>query len=168
VSQIRSQSNARPRWLWWLVGAVAALVIGCTVVGLVRWRWLASNPLLGDEQENLAAAQIERIGRIQLPPSAAGIQARAGGFQDRFISIRFDIPPAELDAFLKATRYTPSIGPTTKLPFQSIAVDAPWWRPQDAQRFEAGQNFVDGISQSVLVDMTSAERYIVYVQTFET
>jgi hypothetical protein len=52
--------------------------------------------------------------------------------------------PAELDAFLKATYYTPAISPTTKLPFQSISVDAPWWRPQDAQRFEAGENFVDG------------------------
>ena len=162
------QPSARSRWLWWLVGAVACLVLGCAIVGLVGWRWLANNPLLGDQEENLTTAQIENIGRIQLPPSAAGIQARAGGFQDRFISIRFDMLPVELDAFLKATRYTPAISPTAKLPFQSIAVDAPWWRPQDAQRFEAGENFVDGISQSVLVDMTSAERYIVYVQTFET
>jgi hypothetical protein len=166
--QISPQPSARPRWLWWLIGAVACFVIGCAVVGWLGWRWLASSPLLSDEQEHLTTAQIESIGRIQLPPSAAGIQARAGGFQDRFISIRFDMLPAELDAFLKATRYTPSISPTTELPFQSISNDAPWWRPQDAQRFEAGENFVDGISQTILVDMTNLERYIVYVQTFET
>jgi hypothetical protein len=166
--QTSQQPKARPRWLWWLIGAVAGLVIVCAIVGVVGWRWLGDNPLLGGEQENLTPDQIERIGRIQLPPSAAGIQARAGGFQDRFISIRFDMRPADLDAFLKATRYTPSIGPTTELPFQSISVDPLWWRPQDAQRFQAGNNYVDGISQSVLVDMTSAERYIVYVQTFET
>jgi hypothetical protein len=166
--QTSPQPSARPRWLWWLIGAVAGLVIGCVVIGLVAWRWLGSNPLLGDEQEQLTAAQIESIGRIQLPPSAAGIQARAGGFQDRFISIRFDMLPAELDTFLKATRYTPSISPTTKIPFQSLSDGISWWRPQDAQRFESGENFVDGISQAVLVDMTSTERYIVYVQTFET
>jgi hypothetical protein len=166
--QTPPKPNARPRWLWWLVGAVVCLVLGCAVVGVVGWRWLASSSLLGDEQENLTTDQIERIGRIQLPPSAGGIHARAGGFQDRFISIRFDMPPAELDAFLKATRYTPAISPSTKLPFQSISADVPWWRPQDAQRFAAGENFVDGISQSVLVDMTSSERYIVYIQTFET
>jgi hypothetical protein len=166
--QSSPQPSARPRWLWWLIGVVACFVIGCTVVGVVGWRWLGSSPLLGDAQEHLTTAQIENIGRIQLPPSAAGIQARAGGFQDRFISIRFDMLPAELDAFLKATRYTPSISPTTELPFQSISNDAPWWRPQDAQRFEAGENFVDGISQTILVDMTNLERYIVYVQTFET
>lgn len=162
------QPRSRPRWLWWLIGATAGLVLACALFGVVGWRWLGDNPLLGGAQENLTPDQIERIGRIQLPASAAGIQARAGGFQDRFISIRFDMQPSELDAFLKATRYVPSIGPTTELPFQSLSNDVPWWRPQDAQRFEAGSNFVDGISQSVLVDMTSAERYIVYVQTFET
>jgi hypothetical protein len=162
------QPKARTRWLWWLVGAIACFVIVCAIIGVVGWRWLASNSLLGDEQENLTAAQIENIGRIQLPPSAAGIQARAGGFQDRYIYIRFDMLPADLDTFLQATRYTPSISPTGVIPFQSIAPDTPWWRPQDAQRFEAGKNFVDGISQSVLVDMTSMDRYIVYVQTFET
>ncbi|MEO7913486.1 MAG: hypothetical protein ABIV47_27865 [Roseiflexaceae bacterium] len=166
--QKSSQPSARPRWLWWLIGVVLSFVVVCAIIGVVGWRWLASNSLLGDEQEKLTTAQIENIGRIQLPPSAAGIQARAGGFQDRFISIRFDMLPKELDVFLKATRYTPSISPTTELPFQSISDDAPWWRPQDAQRFEAGENFVDGISQTVLVDMTSTERYIVYVQTFET
>jgi len=162
------QPRARLRWRWWLIGALAGVVIVCAITGVLGWRWLASDPLLGGEQEDLTRAQIESIGRIQLPPSAAGVQARAGGFQDRFISIRFDMLPAELDAFLKATRYTPSISPATTMPFQSISVDAPWWRPQDAQRFEAGQNFVDGISQTILVDMTSAERYIVYIQTFET
>jgi len=163
-----TQPRARPRWLWWLVGAVAGLAIGCTIIGLVGLHWLGDNPLLGGEQANLTKAEIENIGRIQLPSSAAGIQARTGGFQDRYISIRFDMAPADLDAFLRATRYTPSIGPTAAIPFQPIAPDAPWWRPQDAKRFEAGQNFVDGISQSVLVDMTSTERYIVYIQTFET
>jgi hypothetical protein len=166
--QTSPQPTARPRWIWWLVGAVACLVIGCAVVSLLGLRWLGSNPLFGDEQENLTTAQIESIGRIKLPPSAGSIQARAGGFQDRFISIRFDMLPAELDAFLQATRYTPSISPTTEISFQSISDDAPWWRPQDAVRFEAGENFVDGISQSVLVDMTNPERYIVYIQTFET
>jgi hypothetical protein len=162
------QPTARPRWLWWLIGALAGFIVVCAIIGVLGWRWLASSPLLGGEQENLTKAQIESLGRIQLPPSAAGIHARAGGFQDRFILIRFDMLPAELDAFLKATRYTPSISTATTIPFQSISNDAPWWRPQDAQRFEAGENFVDGISQTILVDMTSAERYIVYVQTFET
>ena len=169
IMQTSAQPSARPRWLWWLIGAdcPASRLAARSSAG---WdgAGLGDNSLLGDEQEHLTTAQIESIGRIQLPPSAAGIQARAGGFQDRFISIRFDMLPAELDAFLKATRYTPSISPTTELPFQSISNDAPWWRPQDAQRFEAGQNFVDGISQTILVDMTNLERYIVYVQTFET
>jgi len=70
----------------------------------------------------------------------------------------------------KATRYTSSIGPTTMILFQltMISEEPPWWRPRDAQRFEAGEKFVDGIWQPILVDMTSTERYIVYVQTFET
>ena len=73
-----------------------------------------------------------------------------------------------LESCLRSTRYTPAIGPTSEIPFQSLAEEAPWWRPQDAQRFEAGTNFVDGISQAVLVDITNTQRYVVYVQTFET
>jgi hypothetical protein len=166
--QTPPQPSARPRWLWWLAGTIAVAVAACALVGWLGLRWLTNDPLLGGYQENLTTAQIESLGRIKLPPSAAGLQARAGGFQDRFISIRFDMAPAELDSFLRSTRYTPAIGPTTAVPFQSLAEDAPWWRPQDAQRFEAGTNFVDGISQSVLVDVTDAQRYVVYVQTFET
>jgi hypothetical protein len=163
-----SAPRANRRWLWWLAGALTLLLIGCAIVGWLGLRWLGGNPLLSGYQEDLTPAQIEGIGRIKLPPSAANIHARAGGFQDRFIYIRFDVAPADLDSFLKATRYTPSIAPATQMSFQSIAPDAPWWRPQDAKRFEAGDGFVDGISQTVLVDMTDAERYIVYVQTFET
>jgi hypothetical protein len=156
------------RWLWWLAGLAGLAVASCAIMALLGLRWLASNPLLGGYQEDLTTAQIESIGRIALPPTASGIQARAGGFQDRFISIRFDMAPADLEPFLRSTRYTPSISPTAEVPFQSIDVDAPWWRPQDAKRFEAGANVVDGISQTVLIDMTNAQQYIVYVQTFET
>jgi hypothetical protein len=158
-----------PRWpWWWLASALAVGVVGCAIIGFLGWRWLEASPLFSGYQEDLTTAQIESIGRIKLPPSATGIQARAGGFQDRFISIRFDMAPGELESFLRSTRYTPAIGPATEIPFQALVEDAPWWRPQDAQRFQAGTNFVDGISQSVLVDTTDAERYVVYIQTFET
>jgi hypothetical protein len=166
--QTLRQSAARPRWLWWLLGGSAILGLGCVAAFGLLLVSACDNPLLGGYQEDLTTAQIEGIGRITLPPSAGGVHARAGGFQDRFIHIRFDMAPADLGPFLKGTRYTPSVGPAKQVPFQSIAPDAPWWRPQDAQRFEAGNNFVDGISQTVLVDMTDPERYIVYVETFET
>ena len=166
--QTSQQSAARPRWLWWLLSGIAILGIGCVAAIVLLWLSVRDSPLLGGYQEDLTTAQIEGIGRIKLPPSANGVHARAGGFQDRIIYIRFDIAPTDLEPFLKGTRYTPPVGPAKGIPFQSIAPDAPWWRPQDAQRYEAGVNFVDGISQTVLVDMTHPERYIVYVQTFET
>jgi hypothetical protein len=166
--QPSQQPAARPRWLRWLLGGIAILSIACVAAIGLLWLSVRDSPLLGGYQEDLTTQQIEGIGRIKLPPSAAGVHARAGGFQDRYIHIRFDITPADLEPFMKGTRYTPSIGPAKAIPFQSIAPDAPWWRPQDAQRYQAGVNFVDGISQTVLVDMTNPGRYIVYVQTFET
>ena len=126
-----------PRWLWWLLGGIAVLGLGCVAIGLLLLS-VRDNPLLGGYQEDLTTAQIEGVGRIKLPPSAGGVHARASGFQDRFIHIRFDMAPADLEAFLKGTRYTPSVGPAKAVPFQPIAPDAPWWRPQDALRFEAG------------------------------
>ena len=156
------------RWLPWAIGALVALVGICALLGWMGWRALRANPLVSDAQENLTAAQIESIGRIKLPPSAANVEARAGGFQDRFISIRFEMAPSELEQFLLGTPNMPAIAPATELPFQSLGEPPPWWRPEQAQRFAAGKSFVDGISQALVVDMTDAARFVVYIQTFET
>ena len=143
-------------------------------LGVLALRWagglVAQDPLLGGAQEDLTAAQIENIARIKLPPSAAGVHALAGGFQDRYIFVRFDIDRADLPA-LAADKHWPALDSSgaAGLPFQpGLEPDREWWAPRQAKRFASGSSFVDGIAQAVLVDMTDPNRYIVYVQTFET
>jgi hypothetical protein len=163
-----SQSQRIPRWLWWLAGGLVLGVVACVAAGALALGW--ADGILGSTQENLTQAQIESIGRIKLPPSAANLHAVAGGFQDRFILVRFDIDRADLPA-LAGSRYWPSLDSTgaVGVPFQpGLEPDRPWWKPREAQRFASGSNVVDGIAQAVLVDMTDANRYIVYIQTFET
>ena len=114
-------------------------------------------------------AEIEALARIVIPPGATNIHAEDGGFQDRFIHVRFDIVPGELDTFLSGSRYTPNVGDGGEVPFQhSIEPKAEWWRPRAASTYKSGSGFVDGVSQAVLIDTSDSERYVVYVATFET
>jgi hypothetical protein len=159
----------RPRrslWIWLLAGLAAAL-LACWVVAVLLLRSL-DGPFLNDIQENLTRSEIENLARITIPPDATNVHALAGGFQDAYISVRLDLPAESLPA-MAVTRYWPTLTPNAEVTFQSgMMPDRPWWRPGEAQSFLAGSNFVDGISQTVLVDTTDPSRVVVYVQTFET
>jgi hypothetical protein len=169
LSSINEQPKRTiPRWVWIVVAlsvaGFAALVCGgFLLVGAIGSLGGLSQP------QPQTTAEIEALARIVIPPGATNIHAEAGGFQDRFIHVRFDIAPGELDTFLFGTRYTPAIGDNGAVPFQqSIEPQADWWQPRAASTYKSGSGFVDGVSQSVLIDTSNAERYVVYVATFET
>lgn len=165
-----SLPSRRPLWLKLGCGiGVAVILLGVLAFAGLVWL-LQADFSLGEDTENLTVAQIESVGRIKLPPSARNVHGFQRGFQDRFIHIRFDIDPDEL-ALLSGTRYWPALDETGALgvPFQqSIEPNKAWWQPRQAQRFYSGHGGSDNIAQSVLVDVTDPNNYIVYVATFES
>jgi hypothetical protein len=165
--EVTKERRRFPRWVLALAVLCVAGCAGLVCGGYVLLRLLGeAAPLEGPQPAT--NAEIEALARITLPPGATNIHAQAGGFQDRYIHVRFDIPAAELDAFLAASRYTPALDMAV-VPFQQhLEPKAVWWQPRNAARFRAGSAFSGGISQSLLVDTSDPERYVVYVQTFET
>lgn len=167
----QAERKGLPTWVKLMIGlslaGFALLVLGG--LALISFMSNNSDPVFLENPQPSTTAEIESLARIDIPASASNIHAQAGGFQDRYIHVRFDLPPADLNSFLGATRYTPAVSQSTDIPFQqSLEPNQNWWQPAMAKSFLAGAGFVDGISQSVLIDTTNPELYIVYVQTFET
>lgn len=165
----KPEQHGLARWVKVLIGlsliGFAALAIG----GYALLATFRDQPFFLEQAQPSTTAEIASIARISIPASASNIHAHAAGFQDRYIYVRFDLPPADLNSFLGVTRYTPAVSESSAIPFQeSIEPDETWWKPRSATRFLSGTNFVDGISQSVLIDISNPELYIVYVSTFET
>jgi hypothetical protein len=151
-----------------LIAAAVGLSAACSAAIVLGMLLAGAMADFGGETEDLSRAQIEAIARIRIPPGAMNIHARAGGFQDRYIHVRFDIVPAELDGFLRSS-LLPTPPAAQEWPFQShMEPDRPWWRPANAEEFVAGSTFVNGISQAILIDTTDPARLIIYVATFET
>lgn len=166
-----SESHGLPRWVKILIGLSLIGFVGLAVsgIGLIAFLRSSSDPLFLEHPQPASTAEIEAIARINIPERARNIHAQSGGFQDRYIHVRFDIDPADLESFLGATRYTPIVSEGQDIPFQqSIEPDESWWQPRLAKTFLSGSGFVDGINQAVLVDTSNPDVYIVYVATFET
>lgn len=123
---------------------------------------------LGGPTRNMTPEQAAALARVTLPPSAHNVEYIDGGFQDRFIHLRFDMDAAELDSFLRGTFVAPPLT-DTDVPFQaSLEPDESWWQPRNASTFKSGGGSRNGVYQSLLVDMTNAQTYVVYVATFES
>lgn len=178
----RSPDSRNRRLLWGTGAAVAAcLLSGCIIVaGLGRGVWSgianSDDPLFSPGRTNLTSAQIEGRARITLPPSARNVRAYDQSFMDTIIFVRFEMAPADLPQFLAGTQVSLPLSHTVN-PFggQSLGPNTAlaWWTPQGAQRFEAGTASVEtgapgsshGLSQTILIDTTDAQTYIVYVRT---
>ncbi|NOK62296.1 MAG: hypothetical protein GFH27_549331n35 [Chloroflexi bacterium AL-W] len=161
------------RWLWWTFGVLGLGFFACVLLAGFGARQLSQmdfgeDSIFGGPTEDVTPAQIESIARITLPPSADDLHAQLQGFQDNLIHVRFTMNADELPQFLASSR-CPSLTPATDIPFQeSITPDTTWWTPETAQTFETCNDFVDGIGQTIMVDMTESQSYQVYVVTMET
>lgn len=167
----KREQSGLPLWVkiligFSLIGFTALLVGGMVLIGSLRSE---KPPIFLEHPQPTTTAEIESVARIDIPDTASNIRAAAGGFQDRYIHVRFDLPPADLERFLTATKYTPTLTEGGSILFQqSIEPQEAWWQPHSATRFLSGRSFVDGISQTVLVDISNPALYTVYVATFET
>jgi hypothetical protein len=161
---------------WWIIGGLTMLMLlaisGCAL-SYMALRSFAEIGFLGSTVADLPPDRVERAAAITLPPSAANLRSHYESFQDYIIHVRFDMDPADLDQLLASTHL--------ELPLSSTAIpmgfSAPenldWWTPEQAQRFQVGDTQVQTSHgypeyQWILIDMTNAQRYTVYVVAFDT
>lgn len=161
------------RWLWWTVAILGTSFFVCVLLaGVVVWQLSQINfwddGFLSGPTEDVTIEQIEDVARITLPSSAIQAHAELQGFQDRLIHVRFTMDAADLPQFLADSRCS-VLTPAVDMPFQEgITPDTDWWIPETAQTFETCNDFAGGIGQTILVDTTDSQSYVVYVVTMET
>jgi hypothetical protein len=165
-------SRRIPRWLWWLLGACGLGIVTCTLLGaVVLWR-LSQFGLGTSMVDELPREKVELAAGVKLPPSARNLHSHYTAFQDYFIHVRFDMDPADMPVFLSSTHVDLPLSSTIPLSFDE-ELNVSWWRPLEAKQFQAGQGSVSlphgyPESQSILIDTTDPNRYIVYITAFDT
>ncbi len=167
IADLRNGLRVRRRWLpWFLVGLMLAVVSVC-VVGYVGLRTVGSLVELGTTLEDeLTNEQIEQLIEAKLPPSATNIHSYYTKFQDYYAQVRFDIAAADASTFIASAPFGDT-WQTTDNPL-SNDTERPWWQPQTAQRFQWATRQVGSGVETMLIDMTDGQRYIVYWMGFST
>jgi hypothetical protein len=159
----------------WLSIFLMLLVAGTLLVGgLYLLRYLARD-WIDDVNQNLDNATIEDYTRIKLPTPATNIRGFSERGQDRITYVKFDLPPTNLSACLKAAGYSAALTPQY-MPNQFdntyLSHEINWWQSNQAKIF-AGASFRappapadKGMQENVLVDQTNPQLYTVYFMNF--
>jgi hypothetical protein len=129
--------------------------------------WIILNWALADydmfNSDDVSPQTIEANADIKLPPSAHDIHGYYSGFREFFILTRFAIAAEDLDRFLGSTGCTDPLAPTDPHLHTVEAGNPAWWRPMDARRLAECRGLGEHVHQHIMVDMSDAATYIVYV-----
>lgn len=173
MTQTSSARGKIPRWVFLLVGIFWAGVVLCAVGGgLAFWAFRNFDPLASTGIEDLPAEKVEQAAAIKLPPSARGLHSYYESFQDYAINVRFEMNAADLPVFLASTHVAQPLS-SSSMPNNILPdIGRPWWQPHAAKRFLAGDGSVTVPNgpdyQSILIDTSDPNTYVVYVAAFET
>jgi hypothetical protein len=78
-------------------------------------------------KENMTAPQLEQFIGLDIPSSATNLKSHAEGFQDWQVRVRFEMPKAEVKAFLKINNLEPERETITS--FFNEDLERDWWTP---------------------------------------
>jgi hypothetical protein len=151
-------------------GGLALLVIALAGFALYE---LGRADLFNSGTDDVAAAQLEQLTGITIPAGASGLRSHVESWQDTIVHLRFELPAAELPAWIAAQSWTtpPAAGPLA-YPFTQtpewLERSGGWWQPQQASSFQLGSLGGAGSYQHVLIDTSDPARALVYVVSFDT
>jgi hypothetical protein len=95
--------------------------------------WVAVVALFSDglfstnTREDMTATQLEQWIGLDFPASASNIRSHAEGFQDWQVRVRFEMPKAEVEPFLKTNNLEPEREIITS--FFNEDLERDWWTP---------------------------------------
>jgi hypothetical protein len=130
--------------------------------------------LLGDDTDAPTPPQIEKYGRLKLPPVAKNLGARLEGFQDHILWVRFNMAPADEAVFWTSTKCSTalSVESTAVAKYKEIeqgmnaTTNPPWWKPLPLTDFTA-RSAGGSFSQVIIIDKKNPKEFIVYICYFE-
>lgn len=148
-----------------IFGLCAVLLIGCRVMS----HQVKETSLMTATPKQYSVEEVEKIARIEIPDAASEIQVDADtGWMDDAAWIKFALPPNELEFFLENYGFQLEEG------YWSIQNTGLSWWPEwsppsgpSIAKYMGGKRHFPGYSQSILVDVTNPDLYIVYFQCIE-
>lgn len=100
---------------------------------------------------------------IKIPEQATEIYGHVDGFRDVDTEIRFTIASGDLDQFLNSTSCILALQPEDPRSIFQDQLVRSWWKPTNALKFKWCYEEKEHLNQQILIDMTDADKYIVYV-----
>lgn len=104
-------------------------------------------------------AEIERFGRVTLPASAEGLQARRESGMDEAIFVRFTLAAADLEAFVASGGFTQEPQPDDRAVVSDAGLG---WELDAIDRVEGLNEVRDGLGRQLLIDLDRPGRPVVY------
>jgi hypothetical protein len=98
-----------------------------------------------------------------IPQSASDIHGLVDGFQEITTYMRFTIPASDLDRFLSSTSCTTPLQIDASHRDFEIRYEKDWWQVKQAEVVGWCDGVKEHIAQSIYVDMTDLNKYIIYV-----
>ncbi len=106
---------------------------------------------------------IENNAEFKFPASARDIYAYISGFQDIFIQTKFTIKAKELQELISSTRCNKSLQ-ALKIPLENTISTPAWWKLSEAKTVMTCSGTTETFGQTVYIDMTNTDTYIVYIE----
>lgn len=106
--------------------------------------------------------QIEYLAHFKMPPSAHRLKSSCFGLQAYGADASFEMNPADLEMFIASTAIEPSLF-TEKSPDIQVLNDRLKKKASGMESYLYGKYISVDFTQEILIDMSSSERYIVYI-----
>ncbi|WP_162909940.1 hypothetical protein [Aggregatilinea lenta] len=141
-----------------VVSVFALVVVAC---GLRLWVVTKSVSDLGELSEACEPTnprEIEDIAWFKLPPGYRNLVSSCFGFQGWGGHARFEIDPSDLDTFIASTRI--------EGPFSMEEMPTSSYFPTNLPSHLYGKYETLRFSQHILIDTSTQESYVIYVEVF--
>lgn len=148
------------------------------VTGIQEWvknynQALSSGEVLIELRDDDAVGAIGVLRGLTLPPSASSVRYAREGRVHTAYWIRFELPPADLDAFLDSTCFDAPLSDTVPTfaynADETLQANLDWWTPAESTRAVGGECALDGgVTFRLLVDQTAARLWTVYLEIVTT
>jgi hypothetical protein len=136
-----------------ILGLVAFFLVAAAVAGAIGYF------VAGDRVQTPSHQEIERFGRIRMPPSARDVQATREVAFDERMKLRFTMDRADVDAFVRAASFTPPL----KRGYQPYPSHELGWQLDRIRNTLGGDESEPGYGRMLVIDLDRPAVATVYM-----
>jgi hypothetical protein len=165
----KPSSKKRLRNLLLVLASVFAAATVWIVWEQIRWEpsimELTASEFYASRPSDDESSHIEANADVALPLSAHDVYFYTTGFREIFTKLRFSMSAAELDDFSNSTQCQEPPRWMEPGPESGSDGTSEWWTPQQASYLKGCTGNKEHSHQTIMVDVTDARVYVVFVAT---